>query len=54
MGFKPNIKEYDEDDWADKSYGIGWAGKDKFLDNPRCKFEENQDLLESSAECRVS
>ena len=36
MGFKPNIKEYDEDDWADKSYGIGWAGKDTFLDNPRC------------------
>lgn len=36
MGFKPKIKEYDKDDWADKSYGIGWAGKDTFLDNPQC------------------
>ena len=39
-GFIPQMKEYEEDDWADKSRGIGWAGKDQFLDNPRCVFKE--------------
>lgn len=39
MGFKPEIKEYDEDDWADKTLGVGWGGNDSFLDNPRCLFK---------------
>jgi hypothetical protein len=37
MGFKPKM-EYKEDDRADKTYGVGWAGKDQFLDNPQCAF----------------
>ena len=33
------MKEYKEDDWADKTHGVGWAGKDQFLDNPQCVFK---------------
>jgi len=40
MGFKPKIQEYDEDDWAEKTLGVGWAGKDAFLDNLRCLLKE--------------
>ena len=40
MGIKPTIKEYDEDDWADDTFGVGWARKDTFLNNQRCLFKE--------------
>jgi hypothetical protein len=39
MGFIPSIKEYDEDDWADNTFGVGWARKDTFLENKRCLFK---------------
>jgi hypothetical protein len=39
MGFKPETKGHDEDDWSDKTHGVGWGGKDVFLDNPRCLFK---------------
>lgn len=39
MGFKPEVKEHNEDDWPDRTHGAGWGGKDVFLDNQRCIFK---------------
>ena len=40
MGFKPTIEGYQEDNWADKTFGVGWAGNDGFLDNPKCLIKK--------------
>lgn len=40
MGFKPQIDGHQEDDWADKNMGVGWAGNEGFLDNPRCLIKQ--------------
>jgi len=39
MGFKPEVKEHNEDGWPDRTHGVGWGGKDVFLDNQRCIFK---------------
>ena len=39
MGIKPIIKEYDEDDWANNAFGVGWVKKGTFFDNEKPLFK---------------